>query len=241
MKKILFLAFVAFALCGCGDTSNTLEDKTDDTRHNEEIIETGVWASSFFVTEFVVPSKVEVAYDAGQHWLKITGDEYITLDKNAQSFKQAVEFAELYGDTSYTGCVHPGLNRALAYPIDDITIYCEKDFDAEHPAGEPLDDVVKLEFKSFYEFIKNGYQYPKDISLGTPDNEGAIDYTLSLGDIDATLATLVHIHPFRSQLINVTPLLHFASQPAEAGEYAFTLAVEINGETFETTFTHTFE
>ncbi len=254
MRKLLFLAFIAFALCGCGDSLGALDnttDKTDETRKDENkddnvevpAEETGMWESSFFVTEFVVPSKIEVARNAGQHWLKITGVEYITYlrDKTSQSYKKAMEFAEFYSDTSYTGGIYPGLNRALAYPIEDITIYCEKDFDVEHPAGEPLDDVVKLEFKSFYEFIKNGYKYPENIPLGTSDKEGGIDYKLCLGDIDASLATLVHIHPFRSQLGGTTPLIHFASQPAEPGEYTFTLEMTTNGETLKTEFTHTFE
>ena len=252
MRKLFFVAFVAFALCGCGDSIGALDnttDKTDETRKDENkddnvevpAEETGMWVSSHCITEFVVPSKIEVARNAGQHWLKITGDEYITHDPRAQSYEKAMEFAEFYSDTSYTGGIHPGLNRALAYPIEDITIYCEKDFDVEHPAGEPLDDVVKLEFKSFYEFIKNGYKYPENIPLGTSDKEGGIDYKLCLGDIDASLATLVHIHPFRSQLGGTTPLLHFASEPETPGEYTFTLEMTINGETLKTEFTHTFE
>jgi hypothetical protein len=35
--------------------------------------------------------------------------------------------------------------------------------------------------------------------------------------------------------------IEFASQPAEPGEYTFTLEVTTNGETFQTEFTHTFE
>ena len=35
MKKYLFLAFIAFVLCGCSESSGILEDKTDETRKDD--------------------------------------------------------------------------------------------------------------------------------------------------------------------------------------------------------------
>lgn len=225
MKKYLILAILTFALCGCSDSSNDI-DKTNDTRHDEENLDTGVFPSSHFITSYRVPSKIEVKNISGTLNLIIHGEAY------GPHSDEGKEFAEFYGDTSYDGCTFPGMSSSLAYPIDKITISCDTDFDAEHPAGEPLDDMVKLEFHSYYEYIKNGYKYP----------DGTSSYfLLNFCDIDAKVATLVKLEPFIAQLINVTPLIFFTATPAELGEYTFTLATEINGEVFKTSFAYTFE
>ena len=243
MKKILFLATSVLVLWGCGDNSNTI-NTDDNTRQDEEVLDTGLWWDGHFITDYLVPSKVEVADKGnGELYLKVSGDEYETTtdNKDTPNYKKAREFAELYGDVDCKIAVSYGQNKALAYPIDKITIYCEKDFDAKHPAGESMDDVVKLEFKSYYEFIKNGYNYPDKINLGTSDGRGAIDYTLYLSDIDVNVATLVHICNPTVTMTNAHPLIHFASQPEKAGEYTFTLELTTNGKTFSTEFTYTFE
>ncbi|MBQ8544431.1 MAG: hypothetical protein IJ434_04625 [Alistipes sp.] len=242
MRRLLFLAFVAFTLCGCGD-SNSI-DPNGDTLHDEDVLDTGMLWDGHFVTEYLVPSKVEVADKGnGELYLKVSGDEYETCtdNKDTPNYKKAREFAELYGDVDCKIAVCPGLHNAIAYPIDKITIYCEKDFDAKHPAGEPMDDVVKLEFESYYEFIKNGFSYPDKINLGTSDGRGAVDYILNLGDIDANVATLVHICEPTTAVTDAPPSIHFASTPAEPGEYDFVLETTINGKVYKSEFSYTFE
>ena len=239
MKKSLFLAFVAFALWSCGDSSNDL-DATDDTRHDEEYLETGAILSDYFITNYLVASKVEVKEKGGEFYLEVSGDRYYTY-KDHPTYEKAKKFAELYGDTSFKGYIIPGSCHPLAYPIDKMTISCGNDYDAEHPAGEPLDDIVKLEFETFYEYVKNGYELPSDIPREITKNGDTVMHLMNFEDINADVATLVNLKPFKAQMINVTPLLHFASEPETPGEYTFTLEMTTNGETFTTEFTHTFE
>ena len=230
MKKYLFMALAAFALCGCGDSSITIDETTDnttdDTHHDEEFLDTGLSPSSHFITDYCVPSEIKVNNINGTLNLVIKGESFGSFREEGK------EFAEFYGDTSYKGSTFPGMSSSLAYPIDKITITCDADFDAEHPSGEPLDNIVKLEFHSYYEYIRNGYKFPEGTSSY---------YLLNFCDIDAKVATLVKLKPFVLHLVNVTPLIYFASQPETPGEYTFTLEMIINGETFKTEFSYTFE
>ena len=80
-----------------------------------------------------------------------------------------------------------------------------------------------------------------DIPSDITKNGDTVMHLMNFEDINADVATLVNLEPFKAQMINVTPLIHFASQPAEPGEYTFTLEMTTNGETLTTEFTHTFE
>ena len=122
---------------------------------------------------------------------------------------KAKPFIEFYGDTSYQGVVCPGTATALAYPIDKITISCEKDFDAEHPAGEPLDDVVKLDYTSFYNFVKGGYVY--DFNKIPYD---ADFYSCTFDNVTADVTHLMQARTYGSYYGD-RPVVVFASAPAE--------------------------
>ena len=81
MRKYLFLAFIAFVLCGCSESSGILEDKTDETRKDENKEypdETGTWVTSHFITEYLVASEIAVENKNGTLCLKVLGDEYYT-------------------------------------------------------------------------------------------------------------------------------------------------------------------
>ena len=241
MKRLFFAAIAVLALWGCGDSS-TLNTE-DDTRHDEEVLDTGVFPSDYFITEYIVPSKIEVKDFYGILCLAVSGTEYITCvedeNKDTPNFKKAMEFAEFYGDTSYDGSVFPGMSKSLAYPIEKITISCVEDFDAEHPAGEPLDDVVKLEYKTFYEFVTNGYNAPETIPTGVPEGWGVIDKLLCFNTIKADYATLVFLRS--TNVTTASPVIKFASAPVKPGTYNFTLETTINGKVYKSEFSYTFE
>ena len=240
MKKIFLITILAFTLWGCGDTSNAIDDSKDDNSHDEENFDTGTYPISYFITDYCVPSNIEVKNISGVLNLIIKGEVYSTY-KGHSTYEKAKEFAEFYGDISYSGFATPGMTESLAYPIDKITLSSVDDFDAEHPAGKPLDDIVKLEYETFYEYIKNGYKLPDGTPRENNKNGWELVRTLYFENINAEVATLVHLDPFVAQLINVTPLIHFASKPKTPGEYTFTLEMTINGEVLKSEFTHTFE
>lgn len=243
MKKIIFLTILAFSLFGCSGSNDSTNDidKAGGTRNDEETPLGDYDVYQYFIQEYIVPSKVEIKAGPGGLYLDVSGESLYTTMKDHPTFERAKELAEFYGDTSFNRENSPFANSPLAYPIDKITISCDADFDAEHPAGKPLDDVVQLEFMTFYEYINNGYELPADIPSGNRYGNDKVIHLLNFEDINAEVATLVNLLPFSVQWINVTPLIHFASKPETLGEYNFVLEMTTNGKTLKTTFTHTFE
>ena len=223
MRKILFLAFVAIAFCSCAE-----KDASD----------AGGSKSSHFITEYFVPTSVNVSANSiGDLFLCADGEIYKTWgDKNSEEYKKAKYFCDLYNDNSYKGSGYPGLTAALAYPIENLTICCATDFDAKHPAGEPLDDIVELDFQTYYDYVKSGYTSYKD----NPDwmSSRVEHFILSFDKVSADITKLVRIGLGASGYFSG---FKFTSTPEKAGEYTFTIEMTTNGETFETTFTHTFE
>lgn len=237
MKKLIFLFFFTFALCGCGDLSKDIDvtdtDVTDDF-NGENIPDGDYEVYQYFIQIFKVPTKIEVKQGRGIVYLEVSGDNLSTIHKDHPSFEKAKALAEFYGDTSYYKGSQPFANSPLAYPIDKITIRCESDFDAKHPAGVPLDDVVKLKYYTYYEFIKNGYEIPADIPQENRMGNLVL-YVLNFENIHADVATLIELETA------LTPRVHFDSAPAEPGEYNFVLETTINGKVFTSEFSYTFE
>lgn len=249
MRKFMFLAFVALALCGCGDSSDNIE-VTKETRNPPEIFwDSGGFrmrASTHFITEYFPLSKVIVKINAaGGLDIRVGGGGYYAtyFDKDYKHYEKAEYFSELYGDTHYTGQISGWLHPVIAYPIDKMTISCDADFDAEHPAGTPLDDIVNLEYSTYYKFINSGYKLTFD-NLWVYDREEEV-LSSPLNSINAEVTKLskiiLEISDEDNKWANFFGRLVFTSAPAEPGEYTFTLGVTTNGKTYNTTFDYTFE
>lgn len=228
MRKLFFIIATCFIFFGC---------KGEDA--SPEMPETESWFSSHFITEYIVASKIEVETnkESGELCLKVLGDEYKTWNKKEIS-QEALYFINLYNDNAYYGRVQPGMSRALAYPLDKITIYCDKDFDAEHPAGTPLDKIALLYFSTFYPYIEGGYK-----SLGSYDYyDDRVWRIMNFTQINADRTKLMWADFITSQISpSYVAQIEFLTPPEKAGEYAFTLEMTTNGETLKTEFTHTFE
>lgn len=226
MKKYLFLVFLASAFCCCKKSDSSTEIPAEGTR-----------VTSHYITNYLEASEIAVDNKNGTLCLKVSGEEYNTLHEVP---KKALELANLYNDNSCKIGVHPGETPALAYPIEKLSICCDTDFDAEHSAGEPLDDIAQLGYCSFYPFIENGYKH-FPMTYGWPYGD-RVRYTLKFADVNANVTKLMWAY-FLTYKISPSYVakIEFLSQPAEPGEYTFTLEMTTNGETFTTEFTHTFE
>lgn len=247
MKKFLFLTFVAIALCGCSDSSNDIEI-TDNTRKPTEVLWSGGFkekASTHFITEYFPLSKVMVKINAARGLdVNIGGGGYYSTyrDKDYKYYEKAKYFSELYGDTSYNGGIIGWEHAVLAYPIDKMTISCDDDFDAEHPAGTPLDDIVNLEYSTYYKFIESGYKLKFDNPWWYDKEEEVLSSPLNSINEDVTKLAKIHLSLNDiNEWENFFARLVFTSQPEKTGEYNFTLETTVNGEVFKSEFTYTFE
>ena len=224
MKKLLLLFLVAFVLCGC-----------KESELSSKMTATGTKKSPHYITEYLVASEIAVDNKNGTLYLKVFGDEYATLD-TYNIPKEAMFFINLYNDNSYNNDVYPGLSSSLAYPLDKISIYCDKDFDSEHQAGESLDNIVQLDYYSFYPFIENGYKR----FIGKYDDR--VHYMLNFDKVNAEVSKLVWANFLTTKISpSYIAKIIFSSAPDVLGEYTFTLEMTTNGKTLTTTFTYTFE
>lgn len=234
MKRLIFFVFAALALCSC---SNGDEDSNnweyDPPKHTSYLIP---WYE--FINKIsVLPYK----HNDGSSRYHIRFSKSYIHGWKKNHIEQHSYFSNLYGDTSYKGLTYRLSHPAFAYPFDKVTMSCDSDFDAKHPAGEPLDDIVMLSFGSWWEFIQNGYEYPEGCVLpqypeDSDKNEktiGEIMYNKYLSDINFDNSKLINSHR--------QPEVIFTTSPATPGEYTFTLELTTNGETFTTTFTQKFE
>lgn len=222
MKRLLFVAIVLFTLCGC----------------EKKIIRYVEPKDSPYITEYYLPTKVEIARDCGYLNLKFTGEVCRTWGTTEEREKSKA-IGKLYGDST-SHIWDPGMHPALAHPIDKITISCDQDFDSRHPAGEPLDDLVNLDFATYYHFIKGGYN-PFTVDYTKWLYNDLVRYTLCFNCVNADITHLTCVGRNMNYEGARSPNIQFKTSPDVPGEYTFNLAVTINGETLTTTFTQTFE
>ena len=236
--KRLFIAVVAlFIFVGCADKSSSLE--IYDVTRNEKNNESGPWARPHFIANYVVPHELGIGttIDPKYFYLREIGDLHKTWDQREELSEEAKYFINLYGDTKLNGNSSLWGESAVAYPIDWITITCDKDFDAEHPAGEPLlEDVVKLEYNTYYNFVKSGltaYKYDQN------DDPRTDRYEIGFDKVNADITKLMDISLAHDYF--ATAGIRFQYVPEVDDEYTFTITLKMNGEEMKTSFTTTFE
>lgn len=216
MKRFIFLVITLSLLNSC----------------KKEGLMIGMHRTPYMISVYIILKEISCFTDTSEGknvinlWL---GGDHISSNDDRFDY-----FNKLYKDTSFNMYNYPSEYTALAYPFDKITLSCNTDYDATHPAGMPLDDIVKLKFSSYWDFIQSGYKYPKWYKKPEWESGCALNYEYYLSEINYNNTKLMTPPPYDPHII-------FTSTPAALGEYCFTLKLTTNGETFTTTFTHTFE
>ena len=68
--------------------------------------------------------------------------------------------AQRYGDLSYNDWVpvHSNKHEAVGEAVKGITVRCVNAFDDAHPALSSVNDILELEWSSYYDYIRQGYR-----------------------------------------------------------------------------------
>ena len=152
-KAILALSFLMALITNwsCGE----------DDGKNESIF------SKSFVTHYYFPDTLEIIYqekkfDTIAVSLSLDGTDWAISPSYHLDGCEGKEriFDSLmirYADTTYNKDIYVGGNKALANPIDSITIISDADYDENHIAGSNLSDVVVFEGHVFGYFVLHGY------------------------------------------------------------------------------------
>lgn len=93
--------------------------------------------------------------DSLDFYVEMRGKDVYTDRLNKEQF---LHYARLYNDTA---CYKPVSDifteEALTDTVTNITIVCDKAYNAAYPAGNSLNEIVKIRYLSAKEYIESGY------------------------------------------------------------------------------------
>ena len=205
---------------------------------------TGTVQSPYYVQVYIIPDNFSL-YEDKFHSncvldITFTGEElWHAYDLTSDEF---YEIAHSFGDGSYTGYILPGSNQAITEAIASIDVVCDKDFNEQHPAGSSLGDIIMFCATSPYEFIQGGY---KDEDM--VKNSDYPDYwkymLMNQGIGYKPIELLVNsVNEENSIMLYPYCYLYFEEEPAQSGEYIFTVTIRTSeGKEFTQTISYTYE
>lgn len=198
------------------DQQGKEDNKNDDT---EYIIGDGAVEKSFIQQYFHVDYlKIVAKTYEGKLLLEIRNDgDYLRSTKDVDRLSSAI------GDTCFNKKIPPYINQVVCDTLISISITADEDYDNDHPAGKPLNDIAKFYYESPISFIKSGYLKNDDgvIDSFVQDYLGGVDYyyTMSRIDVDSI-----------SDISFFTSFTYIAIDhlPANKGQYAFTVKMKFS-------------
>ena len=170
MKRFLFATiFISLLTIGCGDDIKVIDAADPDAKDTPKpgdppppdyIVEN----SPSFILSYYSMEELQADVQNDKLFMFILGDMQAGYDKIYGNIKNEVLYNELcnyFGDTSYNKDIYyymgAGYNESYICDIESINITAETDWDDSHPAGTLLNDLVKINGHSYFDYIKNGY------------------------------------------------------------------------------------
>lgn len=202
--RILIVFLGIFILLGCA------KNVDDGASFTKELIQA-----------YIVPKTLEVSQYASEKekfQLLFDGDRIDQWQNPNTLFKS---IAEKYGDTHYNTVTVPFRHTTLSTGITAIKVTSDKEFDAMHPAGASLNDVVRLTASSLYYFVKDGY---KNTRPDTPEFTNNFS-----GQCQGVSMMLNNLRTEELNLLSYFFELKFTTIPP-AGEQTFTVTCQFDGE-----------
>lgn len=194
--------------------------------------------SSNFVDMYVCPQSVEMSfYQDNTKILRIAfdGSDITSHSQDKDVADKFEALAEKYGDTQYNRQIVPYSNKALSVHLSSLSITCDREFEGI-PAGESLENIVKLYSASAYDYIANGYkgiscEYPVDWESSVYPPEEYVPVVKSPGNFGAD----------GLKMLFPECALYFESVPRDGIEYTFTVNFSFdNGSSIDGTISHIF-
>ncbi|MBO7507900.1 MAG: hypothetical protein J6T67_11025 [Paludibacteraceae bacterium] len=146
---------VVIAVVSCGE-----ENEGEKTPEYE-------WPSKHMIQSYILPDSLEnlswsfLSKDNSSVMLGLAiGGERIYSGENPRVYRKAdslyYSFVEMYHDTAWYGTTNY-MCPAVAYPVSEISIISDADYNDTHPAGCELIDIAKVNTVSYGNFVLNGY------------------------------------------------------------------------------------
>ena len=225
--KVGFFGLCAIVLCGTTDCTDNNSQPIDDTVFSTHYIQKYTQAQTL---------TIRTMPDEGCVKLLIDGNHITHHDETA--------FRDLYtqySDTDFNGYLVPYTMQAVATEFTAIDVTCDRAFDAAHPAGSSLADLVTLAGASAYPYLQSGYKASFDWRTAPADyrfeEEPVAHYGSGFSPINNRLDAL---SPDDLRLLDPTLYLRFKTSPAQTGTYLFTVTMACAERTLSQTFSLTF-
>ena len=156
------------------------------------------------------------------------GEIMIESNDIISPYKEYAQYYEDYGHaTNHDQTDFVSGIQACVMPVTAIDIVCNKDFDAEHPAGSKLNDIIKYD-----------QDYDTYTFLQSPENKGKNTYYRYhyIPDFEPRQLTEIPRNPI--YMMNRAYELFFDHEPTSPGTYEFTVkftfgADPLTGETVD--------
>lgn len=159
MKKLAVLFLIACA-AGCSDSADNKGPQGGTEPPDGAIF------SKSLVQTFVIPTEVAANIPSQKN-------NYIELEFRGTTVSNAAQagkaeytlLCEKFNDLAYNGKIVPFSTQSVSEVISAIDVVCDKSIDTDHPAGAPLNDIIKICAVSYKSFIENKYTQPANHSF----------------------------------------------------------------------------
>ena len=106
-----------------------------------------------------------------------------------------------YNDLSYNRYTIDGPRTAINDSIYKIEVYTVENFDASHPAGSDISDLIECRYISYYDYIQSGYKKEENKqNIHTFDNQ-------NLQIISITLISIHKLYFFDKHILQQSMLV----------------------------------
>lgn len=152
MKTFYSFALLTLYICvftACKDDNNFIDGKSISKNYIGKYQEVdSIYASTSSKDTFYISESCIYLYFIGK----------LVLFRGTEDQEKFQHYSTVFGDTSYNQEIDLMASPVrVANHCQTLTLLCDKDYDAKHPAGTSLNDIVEIEYRSPYYFIKNGY------------------------------------------------------------------------------------
>lgn len=100
------------------------------------------------------------------------GDNLMEQELQVERFD---ELSKRYGDINFNRWVSSEdswLGTSWAFPFAVFEVVSNLDFDEQHPAGTPLNDVMTIRYYTYKLYIENGYKHTDERAIASNDYSG---------------------------------------------------------------------
>lgn len=163
MKRVIFLSLAAVLLCmGCNVSKTILFKSYMTIYYYSENIQLRITDAGNIA--------IYREYTSKEDNIKTASYSFKSKGENKKIYD---ELCKIHNDLSYNQkrsyIVAPLWGRCSAIDFREIDVVSNKDFDAEHPAGKSLKDVVRFVSISPKQFIDSGYAATFDWDNNEPE------------------------------------------------------------------------